>query len=154
MGRLGYWKERAARALANYKIFDVSSSDRESEDGRRGTFYLVNSLDWAGVIPVVDAPEGRMIVMIRQYRHGTRRLCLEFPGGAVEEGANGPALVIEGRKGVPRRASFLSRDDHRVAMSAAVLALTLPPGCDLDDPGVVSKSYPEFFPDWERLTAR
>ena len=53
MGRLGFWTERAARALANYKIFDVSSSDRESEDGRKGTFYLVNALDWAGVIPVV-----------------------------------------------------------------------------------------------------
>jgi 3-phosphoshikimate 1-carboxyvinyltransferase len=75
----------------------------------------------------------------------------------VEEGRAGeagPALVIEGLRGVPRRASFLSRDDHRVAMSAAVLALTLPQGSDLDDAGVVSKSYPGFFADWERLTVR
>jgi ADP-ribose pyrophosphatase len=93
MGRLGHWKERAARELADYKIFDVSSSDRESEEGKRGTFYLVNSLDWAGVIPVVDAPDGRMIVMIRQYRHGTGRLCLEFPGGTVEKGED-PASAV------------------------------------------------------------
>ena len=93
MGRIGSWREIAARALADYKIFDVSSSDRESEDGRRGTFYLVNSLDWAGVIPVVDAPEGRMIVMIRQYRHGTGRLCLEFPGGTVERGEDPVSAV-------------------------------------------------------------
>ena len=93
MGKAGSWRESAARALADYRIFNVSSSDRESEDGRRGTFYLINSLDWAGVIPVVDTPLGRMIVMIRQYRHGTRRLCLEFPGGAIEEGED-PAIAV------------------------------------------------------------
>ena len=71
----------------------------------------------------------------------------------VEGGPRGPSLVIEGSRGVPRGASFRSRDDHRVAMSAAVLALTLPGRSDLDDPGVVSKSYPGFFVDWERMTS-
>jgi 8-oxo-dGTP pyrophosphatase MutT (NUDIX family) len=80
--------------MADYKIFDVSSSDRVSEEGREGTFYLVNSRDWAGVIPVVDTAAGRMIVMIRQYRHGTGRLCLEFPGGAVERGED-PAVAVD-----------------------------------------------------------
>ncbi len=93
MGRAGHWKESASRPLADYRIFDVSSSDRESEDGKKGTFYLVNSLDWAGVIPVVDTAAGRMIVMIRQYRHGTGRLCLEFPGGAVEKGED-PTMAV------------------------------------------------------------
>jgi ADP-ribose pyrophosphatase len=93
MGNAGSWRELAARNLADYKIFDISSSDRVSEDGKRGTFYLLNSLDWAGVIPVVDTAAGRMIVMIRQYRHGTGRLCLEFPGGAVERGED-PALAV------------------------------------------------------------
>jgi ADP-ribose pyrophosphatase len=93
MGRTGDWKETAWRGMGDYRIFNVSSSDRESEDGRRGTFYLVNSLDWAGVIPVVDTAAGRMIVMIRQFRHGTRRISLEFPGGAVEEGEDPAAAV-------------------------------------------------------------
>jgi ADP-ribose pyrophosphatase len=87
------WKELSSRDMADYRIFDVSSSERESEAGKRGTFYLVNSLDWAGVIPVVDTAAGRMIVMIRQYRHGTGRLCLEFPGGAVERGEDPAAAV-------------------------------------------------------------
>jgi len=94
MGKAGIWRELAARNLADYRIFNVSASERESEDGRRGTFYLVNSLDWAGVIPVVDTAAGRMIVMIRQYRHGTGRLSLEFPGGAVEKGED-PAQAVD-----------------------------------------------------------
>ncbi len=69
----------------------------------------------------------------------------------VETRASGPALVIEGRRGARRGASFRSQDDHRVAMAAAVLALTLPGRSELDDPGVVSKSYPGFFVDWESL---
>jgi 3-phosphoshikimate 1-carboxyvinyltransferase len=69
----------------------------------------------------------------------------------VESSASGDRLVIEGERGVPRKASFHSRDDHRVAMSAAVLALALPQDSDLDEPGVVSKSYPAFFGDWNRL---
>jgi ADP-ribose pyrophosphatase len=93
MSRAGSWKELASRNMADYKIFDVSSSERESEDGKRGTFYLLNSRDWTGVIPVVDTAAGRMIVMIRQYRHGTGRLCLEFPGGAVEPGED-PAIAV------------------------------------------------------------
>ena len=64
-----------------------------------------------------------------------------------------PSLVIEGPAGRPRRADFAASDDHRVAMAAAVLALTLPAGCTLDTPEVVSKSYPRFWDDWAALVA-
>jgi 8-oxo-dGTP pyrophosphatase MutT (NUDIX family) len=94
MGKAGAWKELGSRPVADCRIFEVESSERESEDGKRGTFYLLHSRDWAGVIPVVDGPQGRSIVMIRQYRHGTGRLCLEFPGGIVEPGED-PAAAVD-----------------------------------------------------------
>ncbi len=73
---------------------------------------------------------------------------------AREEGSTGdPSLVIEGPRGCARRADFAASDDHRVAMAAAVLALTLPAGCTLDTPEVVSKSYPRFWDDWASLLA-
>ena len=68
-----------------------------------------------------------------------------------ERSEEGPRIVIDGAGGEPRRADFASHGDHRVAMSAAVLALALPPGSTLDDPGVVAKSYPEFFQEWSAL---
>lgn len=71
----------------------------------------------------------------------------------VEEEAAGPALVVDGCAGAPRRADFAAWDDHRVAMSAAVLALALPVGSTVDEPGVVSKSYPGFWADWSALAA-
>jgi ADP-ribose pyrophosphatase len=93
MDKPGTWRETASNRIADCRIFDVTSSVRETATGKRGTFFLLNSLDWAGVIPVVDSPEGRMLVMIRQYRHGTGRLCLEFPGGAVERNED-PSIAV------------------------------------------------------------
>jgi len=74
-------------------------------------------------------------------------------GAAVheEQDARGPVLVVDGREGVPRTAAFAMHGDHRVAMSAAVLALTLPEGSTLDDPGVVAKSWPGFWSAWDAL---
>jgi len=53
----------------------------------------MNAPDWAGVIPVVDTPEGRSFVMIRQFRHGTGRVSVEFPGGAIDPGED-PARAV------------------------------------------------------------
>lgn len=75
--------------------------------------------------------------------------------GAVareERDARGPVLVVDGRAGVPRPAAFAAHADHRVAMSAAVLALTLPEGSTLDDPESVAKSWPGFWEAWEALS--
>ena len=41
-------------------------------------------------------------------------------------------------------------DDHRIAMSLALVGLRRP-GVVIEEPGVVSKSYPEFWNDLERL---
>ena len=81
------WREVGGKPLADCRIFTLTESDRETCDGRkRGAFFLMNAPDWAGVIPVVDTPEGRSFVMIRQFRHGTGRVSVEFPGGAIDPG--------------------------------------------------------------------
>ncbi|MGZ5426253.1 MAG: hypothetical protein ACXWE1_03510, partial [Thermoanaerobaculia bacterium] len=63
-----------------------------------------------------------------------------------------PVLVVDGRAGAPRTAEFAAHGDHRVAMSAAVLALALPAGSTLDDPDVVAKSWSGFWEAWEALS--
>jgi 3-phosphoshikimate 1-carboxyvinyltransferase len=68
-----------------------------------------------------------------------------------ERDARGPVLVVDGRAGVPRPAAFAAHADHRVAMSAAVLALTLPAGSTLDHPESVAKSWPGFWSAWDAL---
>lgn len=88
------WIETSARSMADCRIFSVRQSDRKTGDGeKQGNFFVVDAPDWAGIIPVVDTPEGRKFVMIRQYRHGTGRVSVEFPGGIVDKGED-PSFAV------------------------------------------------------------
>jgi 3-phosphoshikimate 1-carboxyvinyltransferase len=54
------------------------------------------------------------------------------------------------RPGVPQAARIETYDDHRMAMSFALLGLRVP-GIDILDPGCVAKTYPAFFADLDQL---
>ncbi|MFD1151112.1 3-phosphoshikimate 1-carboxyvinyltransferase [Saccharothrix hoggarensis] len=60
---------------------------------------------------------------------------------------------IEIRPGVPRPALVDCHADHRIAMSFAVTGLRTP-GLELDDPGCVRKTFPEFHEALADLVAR
>ena len=51
--------------------------------GAAHDFYVLESDSWVNVIPITSERE---VVLIRQYRHGTREVTLEIPGGIVEAG--------------------------------------------------------------------
>jgi 8-oxo-dGTP pyrophosphatase MutT (NUDIX family) len=78
------WRELERQPVADCRIFSVERSLAESpEDGAHHTFYRIQSVDWAQIVPVTAAGE---VVMVREYRHGSQRISLEIPGGLVEPG--------------------------------------------------------------------
>lgn len=82
MATISSWRVRAHRRLASYRVFDVTELDAEREDtGQTHTFFRIDSVDWANIIPITAAGE---VVMIRQFRHGLGRETLEIPGGLVD----------------------------------------------------------------------
>jgi 3-phosphoshikimate 1-carboxyvinyltransferase len=50
----------------------------------------------------------------------------------------------------PHGATIDTYDDHRMAMSMALVGLAVP-GVEIRDPGCVAKTYPQFFADLARL---
>ncbi|MDR1435709.1 MAG: NUDIX hydrolase [Puniceicoccales bacterium] len=56
---------------------------RQEESGREGNFYVITCSEWVHIVPVTT--DGK-IVLVRQFRFGSRRLSLETPGGIVDEG--------------------------------------------------------------------
>ena len=52
--------------------------------------------------------------------------------------------------GTPKPARIETYDDHRMAMSFAVIGL-ISPGIEILNPGCVSKTFPDFFETLERL---
>lgn len=60
---------------------------------------------------------------------------------------------LEIRPGRPHGALVRTYEDHRVAMAFAVLGLAVE-GISLENPGCVSKSFPDFFERLDALTGR
>ena len=67
-----------------FRVFSVRTDTSLSpRTGIEHDFYIIESRDWINVIPL--AADHR-VVMIRQYRHGSRKVTLEIPGGLVDPG--------------------------------------------------------------------
>jgi len=78
------WELISSRKNESYRIFDLRTDvARSPRTNKTYEFYVLESTDWVNVIPLTPQNE---VVLIRQYRHGTRELTLEIPGGIIEPG--------------------------------------------------------------------
>ena len=78
------WKLLSSKMGESYTIFNFRiDRSRSPRTERAHDFYILESEDWVNVIPITLNKE---VVLIRQYRHGTREVALEIPGGIVEPG--------------------------------------------------------------------
>ncbi len=80
---LRHWPQLGREHLADCAVFQVSRSWVRVPDGRSHPFYRIDADAWVNVVPVTNAGE---VVMIRQFRHGSRTFTLEIPGGVVDPG--------------------------------------------------------------------
>lgn len=56
---------------------------RSPASGDAYDFYCIDSAEWVNVVPITIDEH---VVMVRQYRHGSRSITLEIPGGMVDPG--------------------------------------------------------------------
>jgi 8-oxo-dGTP pyrophosphatase MutT (NUDIX family) len=87
------WTETSQKQVFKAKIFTLRESECRSPTGQTGVFTVMDSPDWVIVIPVLHSPRGKEFVLVRQWRHGSRELSLEFPGGVCEAGEDGEAAA-------------------------------------------------------------
>ena len=88
------WKRLDISEIYKASIFTVRKERSRSErSGREHEFDILETSDWVNVIAVTA--EGNT-ALIRQYRHGTREVTLEIPGGMVEQ--NEPPLEAARRE--------------------------------------------------------
>ncbi len=80
------WKRLGRRKLLDCPVFTVAERENEGPGGRVGHFVVLEAPEWATVVPVVDRGGEACFLMVRQYRHGSDEVSVEFPGGVVDEG--------------------------------------------------------------------
>lgn len=77
----------------DYRVFrimeEISLSPRTNKAGR---FYVIDTNDWVNIIPLT---EDEQVVMIKQYRHGSKNVTLEIPGGLVDDESPEKAALRE-----------------------------------------------------------
>jgi 8-oxo-dGTP pyrophosphatase MutT (NUDIX family) len=83
------WREESRRNVFTCPVFAIRESTCRSPEDELKPFTVMDAPDWAIVIPLIETAGGKAFVMVRQWRHGTRELSLEFPGGVFEPGENG-----------------------------------------------------------------
>ena len=76
------WKVKAERQILSTKVFTINETTSVSPDGRESHFVVTDAPDWVIVVPEL---EGNFL-MVRQWRHGSNSLSVEFPGGVIDDG--------------------------------------------------------------------
>jgi 8-oxo-dGTP pyrophosphatase MutT (NUDIX family) len=85
------WPRLSGEVVGRYRIFDIVE-ERFARPGtdRTHPFLVILARDWANVVPVT--PEGK-VVLIRQFRPGSREVTIEIPGGVIESAETDPAAA-------------------------------------------------------------
>ena len=81
------WKPVAAKAICTTRVFTVNEITSLSPENETKTFSTLSAPEWVIVIPRITDTNGQQyFLMVKQWRHGSSHLSVEFPGGVVDEG--------------------------------------------------------------------
>lgn len=92
---------RATGAAADFRVFSVEQHlAAHPVSGAERVFSVVRSPAWVNVVALT--PDDR-VVLVRQFRHGLRRVTVEIPGGLVDAGES---FVEAGRRELREETGF------------------------------------------------
>ena len=76
------WKEGDERELLRTRVLKVCERKSISPRGEKGAYIVLEANDWVVVVPVVR----NNFLMVKQWRHASKSLSIEFPGGVIDTG--------------------------------------------------------------------
>lgn len=89
------WKELEKKQVNDFRIFKACMIKSEAPDGRIKEFVQLDSPHWINVVSVVKNDKGEdCFLMVRQFRHGSGTITLEFPAGLVDPGEEPEAAAV------------------------------------------------------------
>ena len=77
------WKTLSSEYLFNDLWFKVRKDVCESPQGKIiDPYYVYEFPEWATAFALTENQE---VIMVRQYRHAAEEVCIELPGGCIDE---------------------------------------------------------------------
>ncbi len=81
-----HWETLGSRMLYDARIFKLNTVESRSVDSdSKASFVTLDSANWVTIIPALEGGESRFLI-VRQYRHGSGLISLEFPAGMIDKG--------------------------------------------------------------------
>lgn len=79
-----FWTPCHRKTLYEGRIFSLHMDRSRAPGGdREATFDVLTAPDWVNVVALTAEER---VVLIHQFRHGTRQVTVEIPGGTVDPG--------------------------------------------------------------------
>lgn len=77
------WQLLESKKAGDYKIFTLwKEKARNPRNGAARDITILDFPEWISIIPITPENE---VVMVRQYRHGVKKVLLEIPGGLMDK---------------------------------------------------------------------
>jgi len=78
------WRIHSSEVVADCRIFKVRKDMAVSpRTGQSHEMFVLEQPNWVNVIPLTPDDQ---VIMVEQWRHGTRSVHLETPGGLMDDG--------------------------------------------------------------------
>ena len=87
----GWKKVNDTNVVLKTPVFDIEKTRMKClRTGKEGDFYVLKCFDWVNIIAVTS---DNQLVMIKQYRVGSKQIELEIPGGGMESHETDPIVA-------------------------------------------------------------
>lgn len=106
------WRLGARHPGADYRVFKTSFVDGTHPRAGTKRFSVIEAVDWVNVIALT--PDER-VVLIRQYRVGIEKVCLEIPGGMVDPGED---AVTAAARELVEETGYTAKAWHHIGTTA------------------------------------
>jgi 8-oxo-dGTP pyrophosphatase MutT (NUDIX family) len=105
MSELKNWEYLGETTNMQTPVFDVVTLNCLSpKDGKAKNFFCLKAPQWVNILPITT--DGQ-VVLVNQYRQGTRLFSLELPGGVVEPGQS---LIETARRELMEETGYSASD--------------------------------------------
>lgn len=114
------WDMQENNLHADCRIFEVRKQRlKRRSDGLEGEFFVLDTNDWVNVLALT--PDDK-IILVRQFRYGSKEQSLEPPGGVVEKGED---PVIAGLRELQEETGYVGEEPKLLGVvrpNAAILS--------------------------------
>ena len=113
------WDMQENNLHADCRIFEVRKQRlKRRSDGLEGEFFVLDTNDWVNVLALT--PDDK-IILVRQFRYGSKEQSLEPPGGVVERGED---PVVAGLRELQEETGYVGEEPKLLGVvrpNAAIL---------------------------------